>query len=335
VESPSPEIVAYARNHRIDLLLADRLRLPEFAGELRAASAMEAIRERELKSVLAVLADAGVRAVIIKGASIAQTHYPRPELRPRSDTDLLVAADQREATARALMTLGYEQPPETDGPLTVGQFHFQRLDRYELLHALDVHWRISNVRAFSDSLTYEEVIRDAIAIPALAPHALSPSGAHALLIACVHLVAHHGDSDCLLWLFDVHLLASRLTPGARDGFAALAAARGLRAVCASTLERARTAFGGIEEDWIESLKPEASDNEPSAAFLGASPRQVDLLKADLKATPRLPDRLRLVAEHLFPSATYMHARYGLRFRLALPFLYVHRAVSGAPKWFRR
>jgi hypothetical protein len=204
-----------------------------------------------------------------------------------------------------------------------------------VFHALDIHRRISNVRAFADVLTYDELSRDAVQVPSLGAHAWSSSPVHALLIACVHRVAHHSDSDRLLWLFDVHLLADGLSPREHGSFTALAVARGLRAVCVKTLDLAQIAFGGDDVVWPTSL-PEPSAVEPTAAFLRSGGlRQIDLLKADLAATPLFRTRLQLLREHLFPSSSFMYARYQTRLKLALPWLYLHRILSGAPRWFRR
>ena len=335
IESLPADVIARARVERVHLLLADRLRLHVFDDDLRAAAVIEAAREHELRAVLSELANAGVRTILLKGASLARTHYSRPELRPRTDTDLMIPMPAREATARALITRGYHRPPEVDGSLTTGQFHFHKGDRNGLFHALDVHWRVSNVRAFADVLTYEELARDAVTIQTLGIHAWSPSPVHALLIACVHRVAHHSDTNCLLWLFDVHLIARAFSPHECESFIRLASARRVRAVCARTLDLAQTAFGGIDADWIASLRNASDAVEPSAAFLGGGLRQVDMLRADLIATRRFSARLQLLQEHLFPSPAYMYARYRTRQRLALPFLYLHRIVSGLPKWFRR
>src|SRR5215831_10265345 len=81
-------VLAAAREEGVFLLLADRLWREVFADELRDAAAIDALRTRELRVVLAALADARVDAVVLKGAALAHTHYPRPELRPRVDTDL-------------------------------------------------------------------------------------------------------------------------------------------------------------------------------------------------------------------------------------------------------
>jgi hypothetical protein len=191
------------------------------------------------------------------------------------------------------------------------------------------------VRAFAEALSYDEIVAASAPLPCLGPAARVPSAVHALVIACAHRVAHHGDTDQLLWLFDIHLLARSLTIAERDQFTALADARRLRAVAAKGLSSAAAAFGGIDTQWIAVLQAAPATSEPSAAFIGGPRRRVDVLTADLAATARWGDRIRLLREHLFPAAAFMYQRYGTDRRAALPFLYARRIVSGAPKWFRR
>jgi Uncharacterised nucleotidyltransferase len=339
----TPALIAVAREEGVHLLLADRLHVPALDDDRRAAAAIGAAREVELRTVLAALAEAGARPILIKGAALAYTHYRRPELRPRDDTDMMIPAADREAVTRALAPLGYQRPPEADGELIIAQLHFDKHDRFGILHALDVHWRISNVRMFAGALTYEELACDAVPIPALGPHARGASARHSLLVACVHRVAHHADTRNLLWLYDIHLLA-RGGDAEPAAFAALASARGMREVCARGLTLAAEAFGGIDPQWIAALSAPSrrgasggpgGNDEPSAAFLGGRLSLADILKANLAATPGWTARVRLVCQHLFPQRAFIYERYGTRQPAALPFLYVHRIVSGVPKWFRR
>ncbi len=331
---PPAEVIQAAREDGVVLLLADRVQLTQFAGEQRRATVIEAVRARELRSVLATLHDAGVRPVLVKGAALAYTHYPRPELRPRSDTDVMIASDSRKVTSAALVEAGYCRPPEIEGEVAVGQFHFVKTDEYGCEHALDVHWRVSNVRAFAEALTYEELTRDAVAVPPLGPCAFGASPVHALLLACMHRVAHHEDSPNLLWLYDVHLLVGRLTPNERSAFAALASERRMRAVCARTLLLADQAFGGIDERWRRSLDILDGVHEPSAAFIGGRLRPIDILKSDLASTESR-SRLRLLREHLFPSPSYMRHRFPHWPAALLPFAYARRIFAGTPRWLRR
>jgi len=310
------------------------------ADDLRAEAAVDVLRERELRAVLPALAAAGVRPILIKGAALAYSHYPRPELRLRQDTDMMIADADRDAVAQVLTGLGYQRQTEVDGELTTAQFHFDRRDASGVMHAFDVHWRITNARAFADALTYEEMARDAAPIPALGPDAWGSSPQHALLLACIHRVAHHADTDDLLWLYDIHLLAQG-TDADAAAFAALASARGMRAVCTRGLDRASAAFGGIDRRWLAALSNangagKSDEREAqAAAFLRGPMSLAGILKTDLAATPGWRRRLRILWEHLFPKRAFMYERYHTRSAIALPFLYLYRIVRGAPRWVRR
>jgi hypothetical protein len=318
----------------VHLLLAARLPGHGLADELRGAAVVEAARERELCRVLGALGGVGVRAVLLKGAALGHTHYPRPELRPRLDTDLLIDADGRDRAAEVLVTLGYRRAAETDGDLCVSQVHFDYVDAAGVRHPLDVHWRMSNALAFADVLSYDEIARDALPLPGLGPHAFAPCAAHSLLVACVHRVAHHRDSPQLLWLYDIHLLAGGLDDDARTQLVDLAAARRVRAVCAASLQRAADAFGGSAATLAAIIAPPAGTLEPTVAFLAQRFRPIDVLTTDVKALDGWTQRLQLVREHVFPPREYMFARYRTRQSLSLPWLYLQRIVTGAPKWFR-
>lgn len=330
------DVIDAARAEHVHLLIADRFRVAALASELRRAGVIEALRARELRAVLASLARAGVDAILLKGAALGYTHYARPELRPRLDTDIMIPSRARETAAAALVALGYQRPSEIDGDIAIGQFHVQRTDPHGVEHALDVHWRISNVRAFADAVTYDELASQAVRLPALGGEAFGPSSVHALLIACIHRVAHHGDTGDLLWLLDVQLLAIGLSSEERKEFSSLATAKRMRAVCARSLGLAQQVFGGLDSGWLESLSSPADDHatEPSAAFIGGGLRPVDILASDLAET-EWRSRAQLLREHLFPSASYMRARFSRWPAVLLPIAYAVRIVTGAPRWLRR
>jgi hypothetical protein len=334
IEPVSGEMIALARRHRVHLLLAERAAVAELAQERRDAAALEALREAELRRVLAALSAQRALPVLFKGAAMARSHYRSPELRVRSDTDMLIPAGRREEAAGVLESLGYRRAVETDGELIAAQFHYACRDRAGVSHALDVHWRISNALTFADVLSYEDVAREAVAIPGLGTHALGPCAVHSLMLACLHRIAHHPDSNDLLWLYDLHLLVERLTRTEQQQFVQLAGERRVRSVCAYGLADAFNRFGGRSGDLAARLAPSAHGVEPTAAFTAPRRRPVDTLTADLRALDRWPQRLQLLREHVFPRREYMFARYGTRRSSSLPWLYMRRIVAGAPKWFR-
>ena len=198
----------------------------------------------------------------------------------------------------------------------------------------DVHLRISNAHAYANRLTYAELRRDAVSLPAL-DGALAPSLVHSLVIACIHRVAHHGEDDDLLWLFDIHLLGASLTPTDRKRLVALAETKQLSGVILRGLVRAREIFGtSLRDDTIRRLAAAAA-REPSPPLVGRQSRTVDVFLSDMTALPDWPSRIELVREHLFPPRAYMRRLYAEWNSAMLPIAYVHRILCGSPKWFRR
>ena len=306
------------------------------AASLRAEVAIETLRRDLLVSVLTELSRAGVRALVLKGAHLAYTHYPKPWLRPRLDTDILVAAEQRVRAGAVLQDLGYRPGNHYDGDLVTHQFRYDRQGRHGLTDAIDLHWKIANPHLFANALTFEELEAEAGSIDGLGPHARGPSDVHALLLACIHRVAHHDNSDRLIWLYDIHLLTHALTPSTGDSLVQLATRKRLRAVCASGGERAHSRFaGGVTPGWLAQLASDGHSNEPSAGFLAAGRSKADTFVSDLRTLDRWPHRARLIAEHLFPPAAYIRQAYGLDSPLLLPFCYAHRVAFGMGRWFHR
>ena len=181
----------------------------------------------------------------------------------------------------------------------------------------------------------DELFGASVPLPVFGPGARAPGAVHALLIACVHRAAHHAGTDDPLWALDIHLIASRLSIDEAERFAALAAERGVRAVCASALRLAAERFGTALGRPLVALDTGAAAGERTAAFLHPGRRQVDLLRSDLRALRGWRSRLRLVRQHLFPSPRYMRERYRVRGWIPLLAVYVWRIAAGAPRWFRQ
>jgi Uncharacterised nucleotidyltransferase len=302
----------------------------------RAEAAAEAIRREELIQLLAALTAHGIRGLLLKGAQIAYTHYPRPWLRPRLDTDLLVAPSDRTRANDVLRRMGYLPETHYSGDLVTHQFQFHRSNRYGLIDRIDLHWKIANPHVFADAFTFEELDAHSTPVPALGPDARGLSDAHALVLACIHRVAHHDNSQRLIWLYDIHLLAERASAACRAAVLELAASRRLRSVCAQGLHHARDRFATtIPPGWLEQLDAPGADIEPAAAFLQAGRRPVDTLLTDLRALGGWKPRLKLLREHVIPPPAYMRQAYGVANPLLLPFTYTHRVVAGMRKWFRR
>lgn len=343
----SAEVLDEIARHRLASLAWDSITTsgaapawPEaIQASLRRASAAQALAsellDAELRRVIAGIGAAGIRAVLIKGAALAYTHYRRPHLRPRSDSDLVIDETDRDAAADALSTLGYVRSDAVDGGLITQQFQWTRELEPGLLHAVDVHWRLFNPHLFASVLPARSLLARAVPVPSLGTHALGPCGADALLLACVHRVAHHAGEADALWDFDIHLLAGSLGVDEASEFVRAATEAKVRAVSAWAIVAAQERFRTRLPQPVLPLLQFANDRrEPTAAFLEPGRRQVDLLTSDLAALRGWRARVCLVLQHLFPSPTYMRAKYGLRSPVLLPLAYARRIVTGVPRWLR-
>jgi hypothetical protein len=233
---------------------------------------------------------------------------------------------------RVMTGLGYVEPPFGDGELLFCQFQMAKEDHLGVGHVFDVHWKISTQSVFADVLTYEELAAWAEPVPTLGPHARAAGGVEALLLACIHPVMHHRNADRLIWLYDIHLLASRLSDAELERFASLAIQKQVAAICLHQLLLTRARFQTrLSRDLLAALSSGAA--EPSETYLQAGRRWHDELLSNVRGLPGWRDRLRLVREVTLPSPDYMMEAYGVarHGRVLLPMLYVHRCVRGAWK----
>jgi hypothetical protein len=277
----------------------------------------------------------GAAPVLLKGAALAHSHYAESWLRPRLDTDLLISASSVRRTADALGALGYGRDTSTSGALITYQAAFERSDRFGITHYLDLHWKIGNWQLIANALSQEDIAARAVPIPALGPAARGAAPCDALVLACLHRAAHHRDTEELLWIHDIHLLAERLSDAEWATVVDIAARGAVKGLCARGLALAVDRFDtSVPANVMSRLQgaQSGSERERSSVYLSGNFRLVDGLLADLRSVNARAG-MRLVAEHLFPPAEYMKKRYGARSRLSMLLAYTRRIVVGLPKWF--
>ena len=296
-------------------------------------AALEVCRRAELRRLLAAFRGAGVTALVFKGAALAYQVFEQPWLRPRRDTDLLIAAGEGARAAGVLRDLGYDPLVTTSGRLVSGQNQWMRRDAVGTRHAVDLHWRIVNPHAFARLLPFAALASRAVQLPPLGGAARAPSLPDALVIACLHRVVHHYGSENLLWLYDIHLLSSSLPADGQQTFLDLVARTGTGAICAEGLTLAHEAFAGEAAAALERRIGSRALPRAWRRFMIRGVSQMDVLWSDLRVLGSWRDRATLVREHLFPPAEYMRARYGTANGAGLPALYARRVARGVRRWF--
>ena len=223
------------------------------------------------------------------------------------------------------------------GDLVMYQAPYSKTDRRGVRHMIDVHWRISNPQIFASALTTMELRSHATSIAALGNAARAVGSVHALALACIHRVAHHGDEERLIWIYDIHLVAERLTAGEREQFIDLANAKQLTTVCGDGLRVAEQRFRGrgVSSLFTSLAARTAGRHERSEIYATGRMRKVDVLISDLTVLEGWRPRMKLLREHLFPPRSYVRQVYGLSNDAFLPLFYVWRIARGATKWWRR
>jgi Uncharacterised nucleotidyltransferase len=259
--------------------------------------------------------------------------FEQPWLRPRCDTDLLIAGSDVGRATAVLRELGYDPVPATSGEFVSGQNQWTRSDATGTRHAVDLHWRVANPHAFATLLPFEALAASSVPLAALGDAARAPDGPAALVIACLHRIAHHYGSANLLWLYDIHLLSAALNVESQQTFVDLVSRTRTGALCAGGLALANEAFGGAAAAALE--RRIDSRDVPAAwrRLMRPSVTQMDVLWSDLRVLGSWRDRAALLREHLFPPAGYMRARDAAT-TARLPYLYARRIVRGLRGWLK-
>ncbi len=303
--------------------------LPQLRELAIRAAGVEPQRLADLREVVAALAERGIDSLILKGSALAYEIYDAPELRPRGDTDLLIAREALEATREALRALGFQEIPGSGDEHGVRQALFTRGP-----HTYDVHWSVANTAVFEGVLPFDELRERSVALPRISEHARGLSHVDALLLACVHRVAHHHDSDRLIWLCDIALLRDRMSAEEHRLFWEIAAERRIAGIC----ERAVI----LADEWMSRPRRHRAsdsidgirDHEPSRVLMNRRITRGRLLSANLRALP-WRSRARRVWQLAFPPVSFIRRSFGTRSRLALPWLYVYRGARGIARLLRR
>jgi hypothetical protein len=319
----------------VDGLLAARALSAEGPGgaEWRSVAAArvasDELRHAELRRVTRDWLESGVDFLLLKGGGLAYTHYPHSWLRPQEDVDVWCDGDHADRIAARLHALGYERIASLNSEAT-HQRHFLRTEPSGVSHQVEVHLRLANVAPFSDALSYTDARAASVGIESLGgSRTLGPP--HALLLACMHRVAHHFNSTRLIWLYDIHLLATAMSAEEWTMLIAAAERAQMRAVCLAGVSAAAQLFGTAVPERVVA-RWRAAGPEPSARFLHGQLREIDLQWANLRQAG-WRTRARMIRARLFPPLRYMRSRYPGRRDVLMPWLYVYRIASRLPAWF--
>ena len=301
------------------------------AEEVRYQTITQSLRRLELQKTLSLLRSHGIDFLLMKGVPLSYLLYPSPVIRPSVDVDLLICDGDVEIVKILMAREGYRLFDSIKDDVIAGEFCFLKEDEHGVNHVFDFHWKTSKPLVFSSVFSFLELKEASIPVEALGPGVRTLSYAHAMLLACVHRVAHHHDDDRLIWLYDIHLLAELLGASGLRAFSELAATKKMALVCHRGLSLTAQRFGTtVSEEMLAYLREAGSREALSEPYL----RTKNSLRRDfisnLEILP-LRKKIRFLRQCLFPPADYMMRKYASSNQFLLPFFYLRRGFSGIRK----
>jgi hypothetical protein len=265
---------------------------------------------------------AGIPCLWLKGIALAATVYPRPDLRPMSDLDVLVPFEAREEALTLAQQQGYAFTDHDHGLVfaTGDPIMFDMSHHYHLVRSgaggvvLELHYRLDNaILPQPEQAWFWDNARAVNGYAILTPEA-------ELLYLCAHAILQHGEWELhLRWVYDIHrlVLAADLDWG-------LVVAQAIRFRWTFAVERmlslaADTFSTPLPEGFLARLR--AGRPAEESPFQAASRRGAGARWAIMGEKMRAlawRDRVRFVREMAFPPPVFMRRRYAIR--------------PGAPVW---
>ena len=335
-------------HHGVQVLLHARaagLRWPPAAlAALRQQAMAWALWEEHhrhmLEAALEALASRNVRPVVFKGSALAYSVYPEPYLRPRADTDLLIAAKDRWQAAAALESLGFARSGTVDCEYISYESGFTRREA-GLTQMIDLHWRIHYSQMQAHRFPYQTLRDQARPLPRLSRNAMGASPVHAVLLNCVHRAndmrvpqwsggqASFG-ADRLIWIYDVHLLVEQMTPRELEDLARTALAAGVRTLVKDPIALAVRHFNTrLPDSLLRSLDAPGESDSVARYQSQSALRQ---RWADFSAVDGVGAKAAYLLEHIVPPPAYMRDRYPGCDQTPMARLRARRLLEGLRRW---
>ncbi len=344
VPCAATDLIDCAQQEGVAALLADALVKAEsnidlqlkqsFQDAARVAAAYELSRFAETRTVLRVLADGGVRALLLKGSALAYWLYREPAHRSRCDVDILVdGKSQAELAVSLLESVGYRLVAPPVRQVAGFETALERNTASGASHQIDLHWRLMNHAELTQGFSFfKELWANSIPIERLGGNAQGLTRAYALAHALLHRVANFpsGKQDRLIWLYDMHLLAGGCSVEDWREFLRLCREKAIAMPCLDGLQASRIAFGTAIPMDIETTLQEMSGRETWR--MGEMLDQGAMDRAHLAALS-WSEKAGWLWRKLFPSPTFMRYRYGAEGAGGLAQAYLARWWTGVKRGF--
>lgn len=192
---------------------------PELRQALQAdqfvAVAEWGLHAQTLEQLAVALREAGVTAVLLKGAALALTVYPQPVQRTMSDIDLWVQEEEMAAAVTAVSGIGFTTHSKADRPLALQQLAQGEIQLYRTAWAhglVELHWSpflgwwLQRVAQIDKAGAWER--KQPLFLPEISNNYFQLAAEDMVIHLAVHMAVNHQLSmKALQGLLDVALTA--------------------------------------------------------------------------------------------------------------------------------
>lgn len=313
---------AVSARERTHLKQLKRLQNNAIAAELLKKQALNELGDSFIKNGLGA-------ALIFKGTALAYSVYPTAWLRPRSDTDILLNADDKHIYEKVLSENGYFKQFGIAGEHTNHQSTWVKEIANGFSVHLDCHTRLSNRAILANEFKHGELLQNATPFQSLSDAWVQPDSVENLLIAIVHRIGHHANEERLIWLYDMHLLMKSFNENNWQQLLISCQKKQLCAIALEAIQLCQRLFNTpTNKTVLDTLKLAKAKDEPSQFFLKRHYPEWRHLLHDMRGLTGYTQKSQYLMENIFPDKDYIRQQMGTG---SLTYAYVKRIILGIKK----
>jgi putative nucleotidyltransferase-like protein len=164
-------------------------------------------RKAELERIVIAAQERRLRLTVLKGMVLAHTIYPRPELRPMADIDLLVRPCELAPMSTALESLGWQVEPWSQSAGDHADEGSVAFCRPQSTLTVDLH-ALLEITQQPVGLDLERVLGRTRSSTVGRVSVVALGEVDTLMQLCAHLSINHRFAGGLRWILDIHRFIS-------------------------------------------------------------------------------------------------------------------------------
>lgn len=289
------------------------------------------IHNLQLQSFIAVFkafSKANIPFVVLKGWALSYTVYAKPHHRPKTDIDILINEENKDAVKDIFEQHQFKNPRGWEPKGIIDQFTMRKTLVQDVYANVDIHLKISDDKLIQSKLTWAQVYSNKPRINCTLG-ATVPSTAFLIIHAAVHLLHHyaHGDLIKLIWLFDIYLLIEKAHPNDISTLKNELQRTGLAKPFTRVVNTVLLAFPNSKsQELLKITRSLTSSSEFDYLLQPPSPIKSYIRK--LQQSQGLNAKFTVITETLFPPEEEIFRKYGKVSKWSLPYYYLHRITTG-------